>query len=169
MTKKCIEGSIARATSVLLSFCSGPTKVLSFFSSRWNWDSPTPSLAEECALPPLVPGGGAHSLGRGGGGVPIQTRGHLRVMTYTVVLYLYMYFVGSTCSQVTRPPSGNVPLSLTLSSFCIEVPTSLLGNRGRTHDSEKALYSSILLFHEKCLSPGGGGGGAKERKKKMFT
>jgi hypothetical protein len=30
-------------------------------SSRWNWDSPTPSLASECAPTPGTKGGGAHS------------------------------------------------------------------------------------------------------------
>ncbi len=39
-----------------------------FFSSRRNWDSPILSPAGECAPPPL--------WGRGGGGVPIPSRGH---------------------------------------------------------------------------------------------
>ncbi len=30
-------------------------------SLRWNWDSPTPLAASECALPPGPKGGGAHS------------------------------------------------------------------------------------------------------------
>jgi hypothetical protein len=30
-------------------------------SLRWNWDSPTPLAASECALPPGPTGGGAHS------------------------------------------------------------------------------------------------------------
>jgi hypothetical protein len=47
-------------------------RVLSFFSSSWNWDSPTPSPAGVCAPPPL--------LGSGGGG-PNANEG-----TYTVVL-----------------------------------------------------------------------------------
>ncbi len=38
-------------------------RVLSFFSSRRNWDSPNPSPAGECAPLPLVPGGG-HTLWR---------------------------------------------------------------------------------------------------------
>jgi hypothetical protein len=48
-------------------------RVLSFFSSRWNWNSPSP--AGECAPPPppLVPGGEGHTRLRG---VPIPTRGH---------------------------------------------------------------------------------------------
>ncbi len=29
-------------------------------SPRWNWDSPTPLAASECALPP-VPKGGVHT------------------------------------------------------------------------------------------------------------
>ncbi len=32
------------------------------FSIRWNWDSPTPLAAGECAPPPCCPGGRAHSL-----------------------------------------------------------------------------------------------------------
>ncbi len=52
--------------------------MLRFFSSRPNWDSPTPSHAGECVLPPpsLVPGGGTLACGRGVGGVPTRTRGH---------------------------------------------------------------------------------------------
>ncbi len=30
-------------------------------SPRWNWDSPTPLAAGECALPPRPKVGGAHS------------------------------------------------------------------------------------------------------------
>ncbi len=30
-------------------------------SPRWNWDSPTPLAASECALPPVPKGGGAQS------------------------------------------------------------------------------------------------------------
>jgi hypothetical protein len=45
-------------------------RVISFHSSRPNWDSPTPSPANECApTPPLVLGGGGTlARGRGGGG-----------------------------------------------------------------------------------------------------
>ncbi len=39
-------------------------RVLGFFSSRRNWDSPSPSPAGECAPPPPVLRGGAHSLAR---------------------------------------------------------------------------------------------------------
>jgi hypothetical protein len=37
-------------------------RVLSFFSSHWNWDSPTPSHAGECAPPPFGSRGVTHSL-----------------------------------------------------------------------------------------------------------
>ncbi len=47
-------------------------RVLSFFSSRRNWDSPTPSPAGECAPPPL---------GKRRWGGPNSDEG-----TYTVVL-----------------------------------------------------------------------------------
>jgi hypothetical protein len=41
-------------------------------SPRWNWDSPTPLAASECAFPPGPKGGGAHSpAAKGVGGVPI--------------------------------------------------------------------------------------------------
>ncbi len=50
-------------------------RVLSFFQSS-ELELPEPWRAGECAPHPLVPGGGAHSLERGGGRVPIPTRGH---------------------------------------------------------------------------------------------
>jgi hypothetical protein len=72
-----------------------PGRVGKVFSSRWNWDSPTPSPAGECVPPPFGPGGGAHSLtGEGVGGSQFR-RG-----TYTVILYVYMYFVTNTVSPV---------------------------------------------------------------------
>jgi hypothetical protein len=59
-------------------------RVLDFFSSRPNWDSPTLSRAGESAIPPLFgSGGGLHSLEMGEGvGGPNSDEG-----TYTVVLY----------------------------------------------------------------------------------
>ncbi len=45
-------------------------------SPRRNWDSPTPSLASECAPPPGTKGGGGTlACGGGVGGVPIPTTG----------------------------------------------------------------------------------------------
>ncbi len=58
-------------------------RVLSFFSSRWNWDSPLPSLA----------------CGSGGGGVPIPTRGQ------TPWCSICTYFVRSrNCTSVHQTP-----------------------------------------------------------------
>ncbi len=67
-------------------------RVLSYFSSRRNWNSPTPSPVGECAPPPptLVPRGGTLAGGRGGWGSPNSDEGK-----YTLVLYIHMYFVVS--------------------------------------------------------------------------
>ncbi len=50
--------------------------MLSFFSSRRNWDSPSPSPAGECAPPPRFWGRGKLAGERGVGRVAIPTRGH---------------------------------------------------------------------------------------------
>ncbi len=50
-------------------------RVLSFFSSRWNWDSPNPSPPGKCA-PPRFGGMGTLAGERRVGRVPIPTRGH---------------------------------------------------------------------------------------------
>jgi hypothetical protein len=61
--------------------------VLSFFSSRWNWDSPNPSPAGECDPPPFGSGGrGAHSLAREGVGESQFQRGAIHCGT----LYIYV-------------------------------------------------------------------------------
>ncbi len=44
-------------------------------SPRWNWDSPTPLAASECALPPYQRVGGHTRLLQKGWGVPIPTTG----------------------------------------------------------------------------------------------
>jgi hypothetical protein len=62
-------------------------RVLSFASSRWNWDSPNPSPARECAPHTFVPGGGAHSLARKGVGESQFQRGDIHCGT------LYMYIL----------------------------------------------------------------------------
>ncbi len=50
-------------------------RVLGFFSSRLNWDLPAPSHAGECVSPLCFRGGDTLARGRGGGRVPIRTRG----------------------------------------------------------------------------------------------
>jgi hypothetical protein len=63
------------------------------FSSRWNWDSPTPLAAGQCAPPP-------HPLVRGGGHTRLRLKGwgshNSNKGTYTVVLYIYKYSVYHT-------------------------------------------------------------------------
>jgi hypothetical protein len=85
---------------------------VSFFSSRRKWDSPNPSPAGECALPPPPGSGGRGTLAgeRGVGRVSIPTRGHtLWYSLYTVnvlcertVGYLYKHISGlsSVCCSL---------------------------------------------------------------------
>jgi hypothetical protein len=47
------------------------------FSSRWNWDSPTPLAAGEYAPPPFGMGGRAHSLAAKGVGESQFQRGDI--------------------------------------------------------------------------------------------
>jgi hypothetical protein len=47
------------------------------FYSRWNWDSPTPLAAGECAPPPFGPGGRAQSLAAKGVGESQFKRGDI--------------------------------------------------------------------------------------------
>jgi hypothetical protein len=61
------------------------SRVLCFFSSRWNWDFPNPSPARECANP-LVPGGGARSLAREGVGESQFRRGDIHCGTLYICI-----------------------------------------------------------------------------------
>ncbi len=64
--------------------------MLSFFSSRRNWDSPSAALHPQASVPhpPLAPGGGHTRWGERGSEGPNSNEG-----TYNVVLCIYMYFV----------------------------------------------------------------------------
>ncbi len=66
-------------------------RVLSFFSSRRNWDPPPPHPRASVAPPPLVPGGGEARLRERGWESPNSDE-----ETYTAVLFIYMYFVAAT-------------------------------------------------------------------------
>jgi hypothetical protein len=94
-------------------------RVLSFFSSRRNWDSPNPSPAGECAPPPPVLAGGAHSLAREGLGEshPKSDEG-----TYTMVLFIYMYFVHCLVCQHKQFLQQNKTRSSDLSCFAQILP-----------------------------------------------
>jgi hypothetical protein len=70
-------------------------RVLSFFSSRLNWDSPNLSPAGECAPCPFGSGGrGTLDGERGGGRVPIPTRGHT---------LWYSIFISVLCGRMLLP------------------------------------------------------------------
>jgi hypothetical protein len=64
---------------LFLFYCSDHRvgRVLRFFSSRRNWNSPTPLAAGECAPPPFGPGGREHSLAGEGLGEPQFRRGDI--------------------------------------------------------------------------------------------
>jgi hypothetical protein len=65
-------------------------RVLSFFSSRRNWTSPTPHRRRVRPLPPLgLWREGTLTIAREGWESPDSDEG-----TYTVVLFKYVYFVG---------------------------------------------------------------------------
>ncbi len=71
-------------------------RVLSFFSSRRNWDSPNPSSAGECASLPLVPGERVTLAGERGGGWESHNSDE---RTYTVVLFICVFFVHTRTMQ----------------------------------------------------------------------
>jgi len=83
--KKICHGRISEIINYLMHTVG---RVLSFFSSRRNRDSPTPLAAGECAPPPFGPGGGHTRLRERGWGSPNSDEG-----IYNVVLYIYKYFV----------------------------------------------------------------------------
>jgi hypothetical protein len=74
-------------------------RMLCFFSSRRYWNSPNPSPAGECAPPPpLVPGGGAHSLAREGLGESQFRRGEIH---HGTLCLSYKYFVRLTVVRMS--------------------------------------------------------------------
>jgi hypothetical protein len=65
-------------------------RVLTFFSSRPNWDSPSPSPAGECAPPPpLYPGGGYTRLRVRGCGSPNSNDGR-KGLAFCLLCALHM-------------------------------------------------------------------------------
>jgi hypothetical protein len=63
LTPDFVKPRAAGATST-----SSPIGTQSFFSSRPNWDSPTPSHAGECVPPLWFRGGGYYTIAWGRGG-----------------------------------------------------------------------------------------------------
>ncbi len=70
-------------------------RVLSFFSSRRIWDSPTPSPVGKCA-PPFGSGGGAQSLAREGVGESHFRGGDINSGT----LYIYVLCAAETQTSI---------------------------------------------------------------------
>jgi hypothetical protein len=95
-----LEGGRVQASLLVLHHRVG--RVLSFFSSRRNWDSPTPhpQASVPCVpplAPPLVPGGGAHSLARERVGESMFRLGDINCGTlYTVSMYFVSYILQLT-------------------------------------------------------------------------
>jgi hypothetical protein len=80
-------------------------RVLSFFSSRRNWDSPIPhpQARRVCPPPPIGSVGEGHTrLRESGVGVLIPTRGH------TLWYSLYVCTLRSTAGIAGRSPEHNV-------------------------------------------------------------
>jgi hypothetical protein len=78
-------------------------RVLSFFSSRQNWESPTPLAAGECLPPPFGPEGRAHSLAGEELGESQFRRGDMHCGALCTV---YKYFVGLGNGHAP-PPSAS--------------------------------------------------------------
>jgi len=88
--------SYTNVSSNIHSSCQGFTtyhrvgRVLSFSSSRWNWDSPTPHPPASVPLPPGFGGRGTLADERGVGRVPIR-RGDIHCGTF------YFLYIRTLC------------------------------------------------------------------------
>ncbi len=74
------------------------------FSSRWNWDSPTPLAAGECAPRPLIRGGRAHSLAAKGVGESQFQQGDI----HCGALYCQASGVSSAVQTLPRPGLNSI-------------------------------------------------------------
>ncbi len=117
-------------------------RVLSIFSSRRNWDAPNPSPAGECVPPPGSGGRGTHTRWRerGGGRVPIPTRGH----TLWYSLYITVRTLCKACSRI--PKSIGVWILKHILFQDIILYYSIMVYRQLTF-----IYFIILFFRELCL------------------
>jgi hypothetical protein len=90
-------------------------RVLGFFSSRRNWDSPTPHPQASLSAPPpqLWLGGGTLACERGGWGVPFPTRGQT---LYTVRSTLGMYVFCGRPEAAPKTETYKSPILTFLSS-----------------------------------------------------
>jgi hypothetical protein len=83
-----------------------PTEKTSFFSSRPNWDSPTPSHGRGCTSTPFGSGGGHICLRERGVGVPIRTRGH--ILWYSRYIYTLWSLTSSKLGPLTPSSQASV-------------------------------------------------------------
>jgi len=86
--KKLSRGCCPYRATILNLGCHRVGRMLSFFSSRRNWDCPNPSPAGECASPPLAPvtRGAAPSLAREGSGESQFQRGDIHSAWYSLYI-----------------------------------------------------------------------------------
>ncbi len=100
-------------------------RVVSFFSSRRNWDSPNPSPAGECEPPPPFGSGGRGTFAgeRRVGRVPIPTRG----LTLWYSLYLCTLWCTATLASCSKPhckPIGPLSGPLTQHPYLLRIEVS---------------------------------------------
>jgi hypothetical protein len=90
-------------------------------SSEWGLPQPL-TRRQECPPPPRFGSGGRGTLAgeRGGGRVPIPTRGHM----YTEILYIFMYFVLHTL-PFQFLPLQSIPSNPFISNFYLSNPYPL--------------------------------------------
>jgi hypothetical protein len=86
-------------------------RVLSLFSSRWNWDPPPPH--PQANVPP-VPVGGAPSLAGEGVGMSQFRRGDMRVVLCIFMYFVHLMYCAYACSML---PSGFFRYFFRISTF----------------------------------------------------
>jgi hypothetical protein len=100
-----------------------------FMSLRWNWDSPSPLAASECALPPVPKGGGAHSPAAKGVGESQFQRleKRLALCLLCVSPYLYINVRSSGINSKESMPAHEVWRGAGMSNKVV-VPARQAGN-----------------------------------------
>jgi hypothetical protein len=130
--------------------------VLSFFSSRRNWDSPNPSPAGECAPPVLE--GGAHSLAREGLGESQFRRGdiHCGTLYNTMVwfvarvgergegMYMRGLRIGSKVKKKNEMQGG-------LSRITLTVNRKKILREKKEIDTNTDMYLRVMITEEKFI------------------
>jgi hypothetical protein len=110
-------------------------------SPRWNWDSPTPLAASECALPPGPKGGGAHSPAAKGVGEP-----HFQRLEKRLALCLLCAFSSQDVAVYSNMFSLNSIFGLTIGSFIYEELKISIQNLDMNVCLMKVLYYSSFFM-----------------------